>query len=335
MAIPMWRKHFQLTVAAVVAAVLLMAGCSPKVYLSSCADDSFQFATVRNLVVVLESDRGQNPLFGEIFMQSALEKRRPFLLQREYVLHEDISGEGPWERADAFLVISLLYSRQGTQASYSQTALGVFAKLVETATGKTVWRMNYAYKSPEAAPSAPLIEEVMKVAADKLLDCVPLVKGAAFLPAAAEPRRDARALPVKTDVPTETEVAPSPKLTAKKATAPAQSLPVEIPKAKPAPPSLSVTRAEEGQMSAPRVLVGHAVVFSVQAGAFHMKDYAEERISLLTEKGFSPHMVERLDSGKRLWHIVHVGRYATRGEAEAAAKTISDTVGIATTVSLN
>jgi len=330
----MWQKRFQLTLIPVMAVVLLVAGCSPKVYLSSFCDDRFNFTTIKKVAVVLENKQGQSPLFGEIFMQEALEKRRPFLLQRDYVLHEDISGESPWKEADAFLVISLLYGRQGTQASYSQTTLGAFAKLVETATGKTVWKMNYAYKSPEAAPSAPLIEEAMKVAADKILDCVPLVKGAASLSETDEPLESSRALPARTAAPTETETAPSPKPAVKVPVA-AQPLPVEVPRVKQAPPSLSIVRAEEEQVSAPRVPVGYVVMFSVQAGAFRMRDYAEERISLLTEKGFPPRMVERLDSGKRPWHIVHVGRYATRDEAEAAAKTISDTVGIATIVSLD
>lgn len=323
----MWQKRFQLTVVPIVAALFLVAGCTPKIYLSSFCDDRFNFATVKKLAVVLENKQGQNPLFGEIFMQEALEKRRPFLLQEEYVLHEDISGEGPWKEADAFLMISLLYGRQGTHASYSQTTLGVFAKLVETATGKTVWKMNYAYKSPEAAPSAPLIEEVMKVAANKILDCVPLVEGAASVAEADEPLESSKVFPARTAAPTETETAPSPKPAVK---APAQPLPVEIPRIKQAPPSLSVVRAEEEQVSAPRAPVGRAVVFSVQAGAFHTKDYAEKRISLLREKGFSPYMVERIDSGKKLWHIVYVGRYATKGEAEAAARTISDTVRITT-----
>jgi len=76
------------------------------------------------------------------------------------------------------------------------------------------------------------------------------------------------------------------------------------------------------------------MIFSVQAGAFLQKDNATRMISLLKSKGFSPYISEKLDSGKRVWHTVQVGKYATRSEAKAAAKIISNEAGIATTVHL-
>jgi cell division septation protein DedD len=79
---------------------------------------------------------------------------------------------------------------------------------------------------------------------------------------------------------------------------------------------------------------GQAMIFSVQAGAFLQKENATKMISLLESKGFSPYISEKVDSGKRVWHTVQVGKYATRSEAETAAKDISNKAGIATTLHL-
>ena len=76
------------------------------------------------------------------------------------------------------------------------------------------------------------------------------------------------------------------------------------------------------------------MIFSVQAGAFLQKDNATRMISLLEREGVSPYISEKLDSGERVWHTVQVGKYATRSEAETAAKDISDKAGIATTLHL-
>ena len=309
MAIPgVWCKRFRLSLLLVGAVVLLLAGCAPKVYLSSFSDDHFNFSTVGKLAVVLENSRGQNPLFGEIFMQSALEKRRPFLIHGGYFPQADLSGEDLWKKADAFLMISLAYSHQGTQTPGSPTILGASAKLVETAGEKVVWKMNYAYKSAETGSSAPLIEEAMKIAAEKILDAVPLVKGTASLAGAGKYRKGAKAPASKAGVSMGAETAPPP-------------------------PSIAVINAEKEYLKASQAPVS-ATGFSVQAGAFIMREFAEKRMSLLREKGFSPYVIEKPGSGTRPWYTVQVGRYETRSEAETAAKTISEKAHIETTLHL-
>jgi len=335
MAIPgVWCKRFRWSLLLVGAVVLLLAGCAPKVYLSSFSDDHFNSSTVGKLAVVLENSRGQNPLFGEIFMQSALEKRRPFLIHGGYFPQADLSGEDLWKKADAFLMISLAYSHQGTQTPGSPTILGASAKLVETTGEKVVWKMNYAYKSAETGSSAPLIEEAMKIAAEKILDAVPLVKGTASLAGAGKYRKGAKALASKAGVSTGAETAPPPPVAAE-VPIPVQSLPVKAPavKAPPPPPSIAVINAEKEYLKASQAPVG-ATGFSVQAGAFIMREFAGKRMSLLREKGFSPYVIEKPGSGTRPWYTVQVGRYTTRSEAETAAKTISEKAHIETTLHL-
>jgi len=334
MAIPgVWCKRFRLSLLLVAAVFLLLTGCAPKVYLSSFSDDRYNFSAVGKLAVVLENSRGQNPLFGDVFMQSALEKRRPFLIHGGYFPQADLSGEDLWKKADAFLMISLAYSHQGTLTPGSPTILGASAKLVETAGEKVVWKMNYAYKSAETGSSAPLIEEAMKIAAEKILDGVPLVKGTATLAGAGKYRKDSKALTSKAGAPTGAKSAPTPSV-AVTAPAPVQALPAEAPTVKaPPPPSIAVIKAEKAYLKASQVPVG-TTGFSVQAGAFIMREFAEKRMSLLRERGYSPYMIEKPGSGTRPWYTVHVGRYATRNEAALAAKTISEKAHIETALHL-
>jgi len=333
----MWRKRFQPIIVSFVAVLLLLAGCASKAELSSFSDDRFDFTTIRKVAVVLEDKRGHNPLFGDIFMDSAFEKMQPFLFQREYALRENIAETDLGERVDAFLEIMVSESTQGTLTYKSPTTLGVYAKLVETATGNTVWEKSYAYRSAKFGHSAPLINEAMKLASDEILDSIPLVKRGASMAEAAEPTGDLQMPRSQTAPPAEAEAAPQQKAASVKTPVAAQSRPVEIHPAIETPSSLRVINTEKEtapQANAASASGGQSMVFSVQAGAFLQRDNATEMISLLKRKGFSPYIFEKLDSGKRVWHTVHVGKYATRSEAEAAAKTISNKAGIATTLHL-
>lgn len=47
-------------------------------------------------------------------------------------------------------------------------------------------------------------------------------------------------------------------------------------------------------------------VYSVQVGAFHNPQYAEERAKLVTERGFSPCMMQLYDKQGQLWHVVEI-----------------------------
>ena len=333
----MGRKRFQSLGILLMAAVLLPMGCASKADLASLSDDRFDFTTIRKVAVVLEDKRGHNPLFGDIFMESASEKMGPFLLQREYVLREDIAGTDLGERVDALLEITVRYSNQGFLTYGFPTTFGASAKLMETATGNLVWGKDYAYRSATFSHSAPPIHEVMKLAADTILDSIPLIKKGASMAEAAEPTEDSPVSSSQTPPPTEEKAAPQETAISVKTPLAAGSPPVESRQATEQPPAPQLRIVEKEtvpQANAASLPDGQAMAFSVQTGAFLQKDNATQMISLLKRKGFSPYISEKVDSRKRVWHTVQVGTYATRSEAEAAAKDISNKAGIATTLHL-
>lgn len=333
----MGRKRFQSLGMLLAAVLLLPAGCVPRADRSSLSGDRFDFTAIKKVAVVLEDERGHNPLFGDIFMESASEKMGPFLFQKEYVLREAIAETDLRKRVDAFLEITVTYSNEGFLTYGSPTTFGATAKLMETATGNIVWEKDYAYRSAAFGRSAPLIYEIMKLAADTILDSIPLIKKGASMAEAAAPAGDSHVPPSQTPPPPEKEAAPQEKAIPVKTPVAAHSPPAESRRAMEQPPAPQVRTAEKEtapQANAASVPDGQAMIFSVQAGAFLRKDNATQMISLLERKGFSPYISEKVDSRKRVWHTVQVGKYATRSEAEAAAKIISDKAGIATTLHL-
>ena len=100
----MGLKGFQSLGILLATAFLLSAGCASKTNLSSLSGDRSDFTAIKKVAVVLEDDRGHNPLFGDIFMESASEKMGSFLLQEKYVLREAIAGTDLRER-----VLSLIH----------------------------------------------------------------------------------------------------------------------------------------------------------------------------------------------------------------------------------
>jgi len=61
-------------------------------------------------------------------------------------------------------------------------------------------------------------------------------------------------------------------------------------------------------------------LFSIQAGAFLMKEHAEERISLLKKLGYKPYIFSASDAKNRYWHTVRIGKYES---LEAASEALS------------
>ncbi len=333
----MGRKRFQSLGILLMAAVLLPAGCASKADLTSLSGDRFDFTAIKKVAVVLEDDRGHNPLFGDIFMESASEKMGPFLLREKYVLRENIAGTDLRERVDAFLEIAVTHSNEGFPIYGFPMTFRASAKLMETTTGDIVWGKDYAYRSATFSHSAPPIREVMKLGADTILDSIPLIKKGASRAEAAEPTEDSPVSPLQTPPPTEEKAALQQKAISVKTAAAAGPPPVESRQATeqpPAPQLRIVERETAPQANAASLPDGQAMIFSVQAGAFLQKDNATQMISLLKRKGFSPYISEKVDSRKRVWHTVQVGTYTTRSEAETAAKDISNKAGIATTLHL-
>ncbi|MDI6616168.1 MAG: SPOR domain-containing protein, partial [Syntrophaceae bacterium] len=326
----MGLKGFQSLGILLAAAFLLSAGCASKTNLSSLSGDRSDFTAIKKVAVVLEDDRGHNPLFGDIFMESASEKMGPFLLQEKYVLRENIAGTDLRERVDAFLEIAVTHSNEGFPIYGFPMTFRASAKLMETATGKIVWGKDYAYRSAIFARSAPPIREVMKLGADTILDSIPLTEKGASRAEAAAPPGDSPVSPSQTSPPPEEKAAPQE--TAIPVKTPAESR--QATEQPPAPQIRIVEKKTAPQAKAASPPDGQAMIFSVQAGAFLQKENATRMTSLLKSKGFSPYISEKVDSGKRVWHTVQVGKYATRSEAETAAKDISNKAGIATTLHL-
>jgi len=63
--------------------------------------------------------------------------------------------------------------------------------------------------------------------------------------------------------------------------------------------------------------------YSVQVGAFISRQYARERVTLLNKMGYSPYLITESDSQKRVWHTVHIGKYATRHDAQISASAVT------------
>lgn len=157
------------------ALLLIIIGCAPKIYRSSYSDPEFDFDKIETVIIVLENnERINNPLFAEIFIQTALEKQRFTLIREEYITEKEMSKPDLRSEADAFLKISLTHCYSGFRTRFSSTSVGACAKLIETETNKTVWNTSYAYSSATGGSSAPIVEEVMKIVSNNLIDSVPM-----------------------------------------------------------------------------------------------------------------------------------------------------------------
>lgn len=171
----LWNFVFAILLSAPL--LIIMCGCSPKTRITSYSDPQFNFGNIQAVAVVLEDVKvnvRSDVVFAEIFTQTALEKKNFFLLQKEHIMEEDIPN--PYYRTgpEGFLKIALTHCYLGSRTRFLPTSVGAYAKLVEPETGKVVWNMKYAYSSSKTGSSAPSMEEVMKIVAEKLVDSVPL-----------------------------------------------------------------------------------------------------------------------------------------------------------------
>lgn len=159
--------------------LIIICGCAPRFYLSSHSDQEFDFSKIKKVAIVLEKtdvSSESNLLFAKIFTQTARERKKFFLAQKEgYIPEEKISNQDLWKGADAFLKISLTHCHIGGYRSLAySTSVGAYVRLVETGTGKMIWNTNYGYSSSRVGVFAPTAEEVMEIVAGKLIDTVPL-----------------------------------------------------------------------------------------------------------------------------------------------------------------
>ena len=64
-------------------------------------------------------------------------------------------------------------------------------------------------------------------------------------------------------------------------------------------------------------------IFTIQIGAFLLKQNAEARQAYLENKGYPARLITLTDSQQRVWYTVRVGTYDNREEASRFAKEIS------------
>ncbi|MEW6668385.1 MAG: SPOR domain-containing protein [Thermodesulfobacteriota bacterium] len=333
-------RYFPSVLALMAVHLWFFSGCTPKVYVSSYSDSGYDFAAMKKVAVVLEDNKAQNPLFGEIFMQSALERKKFLLVQMHYFLERDIVTTDRWKGADAFLEIALAYCNPGNLTYSVPTTLGAYAKLVEVGSGRVVWKMNYAYTSAEVGSSAPMVEEVMKTVADTLIDSVPLNPRTPSMISLRGPGPGEHDVTAK-KAPEETSpaAAPAEAPAVRQADAPAHgtSLSAEVQAGKKAEPRIasgspaSKVSSIRSTRDTPSRPPGTAS-FSVQAGAFLSKENADARISALRSHGFEPYLIQESDAESRQWHTVLIGKYPTRGDAQVAAKAVSEKTRVGTSV---
>lgn len=154
--------------------LIVVYGCAPKAYLSSYSDRKFNPTEIKTVTIVLDNANANNVLFAEIFTQIALERRKFFLARKDHIMQREMKKQDLRFVPDAFLKISLVSCHSGRRTYYYPTSVSAYAKLFEARTGRIIWKMNYAYESAKGGAYAPMIEEVMKIVAEKLIDSVPL-----------------------------------------------------------------------------------------------------------------------------------------------------------------
>ena len=152
-------------------------GCSPKTYISTYSKDEFNPQHFKKVTIVVDDIRGNkqnNLLFAETFLKTALEKKKFSLSGENYVLKENLPASETLPDGNAYLEITLTHCYPGNQSQNFPTSIGAVAKVVEPKTDKMLWHINYAYASPKRGPSAPMIEDVMHIVAERIIESIPL-----------------------------------------------------------------------------------------------------------------------------------------------------------------
>lgn len=363
-------RTFLLIVMFQLLAFLFFNGCAPKVYLSSYSNPKFNPKSIKKVIIILNDLRiRNNAVFGEIFLQTALEKNKFFLVSQKVIPKKNIPVAYK-NSADAFLFVGLTHSITGNLTRTLPTSVAAFAKLVETRTDIVFWNMNYGFKSYDVGPDAPMIEEVMKNVAVKLIDSVPLEYVAPYLASTeeAEEHYSKIILPKAKKLSENTKNKYKPALTIqlkndekkeviykKDSNYPIpfeffQKKPIEISKDEPTrtkkkddnfkrllPEKNDLKETfdpNQGPKNTQIAAPPNKNYYSVQVGAFLSKENAENRIALIKEKGYAPYLLKESDSKKRVWYIAHIGKYLTRRDAKNAAIAVSAKTKVATAVRL-
>ena len=360
------KGKFFFTIFIVSIVTITSYGCfSPKAYFKSYSDQKFNPNEIKKLAVVVDDTRlAENYVFSKLFTQTAIERKKFFLVYEESIAKYQITNEVK-QNVDAFLSIGLTHIYHGNMSTYLPTSIGAYANLIEPKSGRMLWSANYSYSSEITGPAAPSIEEVMIIVSNKLIDSIPLEY---FTPPPLAEKQ------TKYDGNKKTENVPK-EIVAKKNDVQQVINPIQI---KPdhvntsakndfAQISLNVHNATvklsiEGNISSEpdeskinganleiikketkepmtrdtlskgaNTLKGK--YYSVQVGAFRIREYAEKRISFLKEKGYANVIILPVaDSKGGRWHTVRIGRFSSSEEAQKIASDISEKVKLKTAI---
>lgn len=83
----------------------------------------------------------------------------------------------------------------------------------------------------------------------------------------------------------------------------------------PSPSSLASTSAPQSDSATMPPEAITAAPFTIQVGAFLTKTYADDKIAVLSQKGYEPYIFEVTDAKKRSWYAVRFGHFETRDQA--------------------
>ena len=299
------------------------AGCSPKVYHKTYSDREFNPQDIKKLIIVAGDTKiRETYAFSEIFTQTASERKKFFLLHKDYFEKGKLNKSPFSKKADAFLVIALTHIYPGNLSRHLPTTIGANAKLIEAKTGKMVWNTTFSYSSSETGYFAPPIEEAMKIASEKIIDAVPLTY-------AGPPISKARL--AKTQ---------SKKMSAgkNKLLSETKTVNLQPAKRKVNPSSLDMKKEtsqkpSERTVSAVKPVAPETAVYSIQVGTFRTKRTAENLVSLLIKKGYSKaYLFSKADPNGRMWHAVRFGKFDQKNKALTIAAVFSTKTKIATSV---
>lgn len=152
---------------------------------------------------------------------------------------------------------------------------------------------------------------------------VGLPTSAAYVP----PRLPAMKLPVKAALPNDRPCTPCAEVAAAvPAPVAPQEVEVEEPAPEPVPPAFEEPQVQVAAMTA------EEGAYSLQVGAFRNTENSDKVLRDLESRGYQPYVVPQRGSRSRVLHIVRVGRYADRGEAQKAAAALRQKDGIAAVV---
>ena len=285
------------------------AGCSPKVYHKTYSDREFNPQDIKKLIIVAGDTKiRETYAFSEIFTQTASERKKFFLLHKDYFEKGKLNKSPFSKKADAFLVIALTHIYPGNLSRHLPTTIGANAKLIEAKTGKMVWNTTFSYSSSETGYFAPPIEEAMKIASEKIIDAVPLTyAGPSISKARLAKTQNKKISTGKNKLLSETKTVNPP----------------------PAKRKINSSRTDLSVKS----VAPETAVYSIQVGTFRTKRTAENLVSLLIKKGYSEaFLFSKTDPNGRMWHAVRLGKFAQKNKAQTIAAVFSIKTKIATSV---